>query len=481
MEQAAPDPAPPEPPRSIEDRFWDFWARINPHLVPPRHFTVYVRRVLAGVGGDLRVAFAAPPQHGKTEVTLALIAFLVVEFPGRRWAYITYNQGRANIISRKFRRLMASAGVVVAGTLATAILPSGGQMLFTSVDGGITGEPVDGVAVIDDPYKGRKQADSEQWRQVVEDTYREAIETRLHPGASLFLLATRWHPQDLTGTVTAPDADEPFEYINLRAIADGPVNENGVVADDPNGRKPGEALFPERRPLEYLAKKRKRVLEFAWEALFQGRPRPKGGKVFLGVHYYRELPKHFSGGFGLDLAYSTKRNADDSSVVELLRADDILHPVDGEPMYFVASAHTKHVTAPEFAVTLRACHTRRPGFAMVWRCAGGEKGSADFLIEKGLPIEIGNSPGKLEGWQHCAPAWNTGHVLVPDPDMYEVGSREREELEAWLWPFLDCLHNVTGTGKEHDDPADALSNIFDELRGEEDSGGAAIAGGRKQH
>lgn len=469
MDEATPPP--PEPVKSTEERFWEFFARVNPHLVLPRHFTVYVRRVLCAIGGDLRLVFAAPPQHGKTEVTLALIAFLVLEHPGKRWAYITYNQQRANTISRKFRRLMASAGHVSGGTLAVTYLPGGGQILFTSIDGGITGEPVDGAAFIDDPYKGRKEADSEQRRKVVDDTYREAIETRVHPGASLFLLATRWHPQDLSGTLTDTAAEEPFEYINLRAIAEGATNDNGAVADDPNGRKVGEALFPEKWPVEALAKKRAKILDFAWQSLYQGRPRPKGGKVFRGTHFYTKLPERYSGGYGLDLAYSVKKKADDSACIELWK--ETFH--DGrDALYYIVTADAKHVEAPEFAITLRARHVKRPSFTMVWRCSGTEKGSADFLIEKGLPIEVKQSPGdKLIGVQHAAPAWNEGRILVPDPDVFDC--------EEWLFPLLDVIHNFTGGGKEKDDPVDALGNIFDELRGEADAGGAATAGGRKQH
>src|SRR5687767_8258332 len=108
LEQEAPEaPAPPPSPteqRSTEERFWEFWDRVNPHLYRPEHFAVYVCEVLRAVGGELRLVFAAPPQHGKTEITLALIAFLTVLFPGRRWAYVTYNQKRANSVARKFKR-----------------------------------------------------------------------------------------------------------------------------------------------------------------------------------------------------------------------------------------------------------------------------------------------------------------------------------------------------------------------------------------
>lgn len=462
-EQPRPQPQTAEP-RSTEDRFWSFFARVNPHLLPPWHFRIYVRRLLRAVGGDLRLAFAAPPQHGKSETTLALLAFLVLEHPGKRWAYVTYNQKRANNIARKFRRILANAGEVAAGTLAVTYIAGGGQILFTSIDGGITGEPVDGAVFIDDPYKNRKEADSQQRRAVIEETYREAIETRVHPGASIFLLATRWHPDDLTGVLVAGDAANdvaPWECINLPAIAE---NDN-----DPNGRQPGEALFPEKWPIEALQRKRSKVLEFAWQALYQGRPRPRGGKIFHEPTFFKRYPEGYRGAYGIDLAFTAKTTADWSVCVELLREE---RPRGEEPVFYVRMVNRAQVEAPEFTLTLRARHIKHPNWRMLWRASGTEKGSASFIREKQIPLEVKNPPGdKLVAATPVAEAWNAGRIQVPDPDMYPAGSREREELEAWLYPFLDIVRNFTGSGKEKDDDVDALGNAFEALRVSADDGG----------
>jgi phage terminase large subunit-like protein len=412
--------------------------------------------VLLSVGGDLRLVFAAPPQHGKTEVTLALIAFLVLENPGRRWAYITYNQKRANAVSRKFRRVIANAGEICSGGLAQTYLPGGGQILFVSIDGGLTGEPVDGAAFIDDPYKNRKEADSQSRRELIEETYRESIETRVHPGASIFLLATRWHPQDLSGTLTSPpdEEDEPWEYINLRAIAEGETNDNGIVEDDVNGRRVGEPLFPAARPLEYLNKKRRRVGEFAWEALYQGRPRPKGGKVFHGQTWYTEYPKVYAGCFGIDLAYSAKTSGDFSVCLELWRE---LRGKGQLPWFYIIHVDRGQVEPTEFALTLRARNIKRPQFKMHWRASGTEQGSAKFLREKRLPIVTHTPPGdKFVSATEVSIAWNDGRVLVPDPEVFP-------ETEEWCIALLDLLHNFTGVGQEHDDEVDALGTAHDML------------------
>jgi phage terminase large subunit-like protein len=435
----------------------DFQVRVSPTLHKAVHFKCYADKLEIGVGGGLRLVFAAPPQHGKTQVTLHGLAWLIKNHPGKRHAYVTYGAKRARSVARSVKRILTAAGIEVGGTLDHITLPNGGQCLFTSIDGGITGEPVDGVAVIDDPFKNRKEADSATRREVVEMAYREAIETRVHPGASIFVLATRWHPQDLSGVLIA----EGWEYINLPAIAE---NDN-----DPNGRAAGEALFPKLWPIEALESKKAKVLGFTWAALYQGRPRPKGGKVFHEPHYYTALPtKSFRGAFGVDLAYTAKSSADHSICVELWR-EETAEPE--RPLYYVVHVDRAQVEAPEFTVVLKTRHDKRPGWPMRWRASGTEKGAATFIQRQGIPLVVQQPPGdKLVSATDVAAAWNDSRVLVPDEDVFPA-------CTEWLYAFLDILANFTGLGKEHDDDVDALGNAFDALR--KSQAGATVVKAKK--
>lgn len=396
------------------------------------------------------MVFAAPPQHGKTECTLHGLVWLILNHPGKRHAYITYSQTRARSVSRKVKRLLAAAGVDASGTRDLVQLPNGGQIVFTSIDGGITGEPVDGVAIIDDPFKNRKEADSAARRATVLDAYREAIETRVHPGASILCLATRWHPQDLSGTLVDEDK---WEYINLPAVAE---NDN-----DPNGRAKGEPLFQAMWPLEELRKKEAKVGPFTWSALYQGRPRPRGGVVFHEPTFFRVLPTTYRGAYGVDLAYTAKTTSDWSVCVSMLRERT------GDPLkdrYYVTNVVMKRVEAPEFALTLKARHVKQPAWKMLWRASGTEKGSAQFIQRMKIPLRVENPPGdKFVAAQDVAAAWNDGRVLLPDPEVF-AGHPGFEDLEEWLFEYIDIVTNFTGSGKEVDDPVDATGNAFEALQ-----------------
>jgi predicted phage terminase large subunit-like protein len=423
----------------------DFQVRVSPKWKRANHFRIYAEKLENAVGGDQRVVFSAPPQHGKTEVTLHGLAWLILQHPGKRHAYITYSTERTRSVARKFRRLLEAAGIPYTGSLNQIVLDGGGQCLFTSIDAGITGEPVDGIAIIDDPIKNRQQADSAARREVIDSAYREAIETRVHPGASIFVLATRWHPQDLSGTLI----EEGWDYINLPAIAE---------ENDPNGRAVGEPLFPECRPLDFLLKKKEALLDFGFSALYQGRPRPKGGKVFHEPTFYSKLPTEYRGAYGIDLAYTSKSSSDWSVNLELWRAES---RVEGnEPVFYVVHVDRAKVEPPVFAVTLKERHGRRP-WPMLWRASGTEKGSASFFVADDIPVEVRQPPGdKLVCATDVAAAWNAGRVLVPDTDAFP-------EAEVWLPAFLDIVANFTGSGKEHDDDVDALGNAFEALKSDE--------------
>jgi hypothetical protein len=443
----------------------DLMGRISPSYYRPKHFAHYAARWETAVGGGYRLVFAAPPQHGKTEVTLHGLCWIIQRFPDKRHAYITYSDKRTRSVAKKVKRLLASMGIIVGGTLAQMTLPGGGQCIFTTIDAGLTGEPVDGVAVIDDYYSGRKQADSAARRKAVEDSYREVVEPRVHPGGSIFVLATRWHPQDLSGVLIA----EGWEYINLPALAEGPVNDNGVVIGDPNGRRVGEALFPELWPVPELEKKRVKLLEFGWASLYQGRPRPRGGKVYHEPHFYSELPKDgYRGIFGLDLAYTAKTSADWSICVELWRVEPKKH--GDRVKYYVKNVDRKQVEADAFTLTLKARHVQRPSWPMHWRYAGTEKGSATF-IKKTVPLIATPVPGdKLVAATPAAAAWNAGDILVPDPEVFDGSSPSFPDCSEWLGPFLDVIGNFTGSGKEIDDDSDALATAYDKFQSS-DSGG----------
>ncbi len=436
----------------------DYAASLRPTWDRFDYFAPYAAELEKAIGGNLRLCFASPPQHGKTEFTLLGLLWTARYRPGYRHAYVTYNDDRATSVAKKFRRIAAEAGFVVRGTLNSVELRYEGHLvstfLFTSIGGGLTGESIDGLCVVDDPIKDREEARSAAKRRTCVEWWQSVARTRRHPGTSYVVMATRWPGGDLTDHLTKK---EGWRYINLKAIAAGPVNDNGVVIDDPLRRKAGDSLWA-RKPPEFFREDKADL--FWWSSMFQGEPRAQGMRVFaepgtegddgqiLGPRFYNELPKSgYRVAFGVDLAYTAKTSADSSVCIEGWEHDGKLYVVD---------VIKKQVEAPSFLLTLVACRARQPGAKFRFYAAGTESGSAQFIRRKiGRAFNVLNaSADKLVRSTDASVSWNTGKVLLPDPEAIEA---------PWLDDFIAVMTEFTGLPGGADDEADAFAAMHDQL------------------
>lgn len=434
----------------------DYVPRVTPRWVRPDWLAPYAALLERAIREPIRAVVAAPPQHGKTELTIHGFSWWFRKDGKRRHAYATYGQERSERVGAKARIIAERDGIGLRFRNNFWVdEKTGGSVLWTSIGGPFTGEPVDGVLVIDDPIKDRKQADSGVQREQIVDWFNDVAEPRCHPGSSIIVMATRWHPEDLSGVLVK----RGWEYLNLKAIAEGKTGPDGIVETDPLRRRAGEPLCESRKPLADLLEK-KRVNAYTFASLYQGEPRPRGGVVFGEPSYYDELPTTaYRVGYGIDLAYSRKTHADWSVCVELWKEQLQGVGADGKPLkplYYVVGVNRAQVQAPEFLLTLRTRQAKHRG-PMRWYLSGTEKGSADFIKAKVPELDLRPATvDKFARAQPVAEAWNDGRVLVPQTP--EDG-REPE----WLTVLLDEVKNFTGVDDIHDDQVDALAAAYDVL------------------
>ncbi|MGW3383353.1 terminase large subunit domain-containing protein [Streptomyces albogriseolus] len=145
-----------------------------------------------------------------------------------------------------------------------------GGMVTAGVGGPLTGRGAH-VACVDDPFKGSEDAGSPTQRDRVWDWWQSVLLTRLEPQGSVLLVNTRWDDDDLSGRLLKEEPED-WIVIDLPAIA--------LTDNDPLGRQPGEALWPERYNETDYARIRKSVGERVWWALYQQQPRPLEGGVW---------------------------------------------------------------------------------------------------------------------------------------------------------------------------------------------------------
>lgn len=149
-------------------------------------------------------------------------------------------------------------------------LDQGGKYRAVSVGAAVFGYGAH-IAVIDDYCGSIADALSQAERDATHRWYHGTIRNRLESEESaIVIVATRYHKNDLVGRLLKEQAEggDQWRVLSLPALC--------VNAGDAMGRKPGEALWPERWSTQHLENERKAlgISGYPWmfEALYQGTP-----------------------------------------------------------------------------------------------------------------------------------------------------------------------------------------------------------------
>lgn len=241
-----------------------------------------------------RLIWSMPPQEGKSvRVSQRFPLWLLLRDPDTRIAIASYELGTARRWGRAIRNDIATHGTLLdlkvrqdtSAAHEWQLDGHRGGVYSVGIGGALTGRPVD-VLLIDDPIKGRAEAESKLYRDACWDWWTDTARTRLAPDAPVVLILTRWHEDDLAGRLIANDHARVWRIVNIPAQAE--------ASDDPLGRQPGEYLTSARgrTQADWDATKRD-VGSRTWTALYQGRPAPaEGGMLKRGWWHYYTTPKH---------------------------------------------------------------------------------------------------------------------------------------------------------------------------------------------
>ncbi len=255
------------------------WAKLALEpLRPAAHHLRLIGELERLEAGEIdRLMVLMPPGSAKsTYVSVLFPAWWLHRRPRSAVIAACHTAELAEHFGRQVRRLVVEHGQALgyslvandraAGRWATS---AGGSYFAVGVRGPLIGRRAD-LVVIDDPIKSHAEADSALYRENTWNWFRSDLITRLRPHARMVVVMTRWHPDDLGGRLL--ERDSSWSVLRLPALAE---------ADDPLGRKPGEALWPEWEDGAALERKRAAVGSRVWAAQFQQSPRPDDGTLFL--------------------------------------------------------------------------------------------------------------------------------------------------------------------------------------------------------
>ena len=298
--------------------------KLNPRWIPAAHLMYISSKVAQGIAkGNARIIVSLPFRHGKSELITKYTTTWVLELYSH-WNIIlaTYGAELSTDFGRKVRDIIKENRDLLDVTIrpdaervAAWRTDQGGGMYSVGIGGAITGRGAN-VFLIDDYFKDIKEAMSQANRDAVYDWFRTVARTRVEPGGSIVIIATRWHPDDLIGRILENDRDKGrWDYIRIPGIAE---------EDDILGRLPGEALFPERYPLEVLQELKQEMGSFFFNAMVQQDPQ-SNEDALTNVDWLKvidEMPDltHLKLARAWDLAAS--ENAGDYTAGALLGLDE---------------------------------------------------------------------------------------------------------------------------------------------------------------
>jgi hypothetical protein len=254
----------------------DFVPKVTPTFMRPTHLAAFADLIERCEREPIRACVSVPPRHSKTEKVLHGIARYLKRHPDRTVAYVSYAADIARSKSRQARDYARAAGVQLrddSAALHEWRTPQGGGLLATGIGGPLTGHGVS-LLVVDDPFKNRSEADSPTVRESVYNWFTSTAMTRVEPGGSVLVVHTRWHPEDLIGRLLR-ETEVTWTSLNLPAI---------------NAK--GEALWPERWPVDALIQRKAEVGEHDWQSLYQGHPVAKAGRIYSEFDPVKHVRSH---------------------------------------------------------------------------------------------------------------------------------------------------------------------------------------------
>src|SRR5437763_7360358 len=171
-----------------------------------------------------------------------------------------------------------------------------GYRLATSTGGVLTGRGAD-IILIDDPLKP-EEALSDAQRKAANEWYDHTLYSRLNDKrhGAIVIIMQRLHEDDLVGHVLA---QEGWEILSFPAIAEADEVHRieTIWGEQCFRRRQGEALHPDREPLDTLDCLRRTIGEYNFAGQYQQSPAPLGGGLVKAEWFKRyrqsELPERF--------------------------------------------------------------------------------------------------------------------------------------------------------------------------------------------
>lgn len=390
-----------------------------------------------------RLIITEPPRHGKSLLATQLFStFYLGHKPKDSIILASYGDDLATDFGRWIRNAMATPfyehvfpNVKIAedsNARSRFHTSQGGGLFAVGKGGALTGRGGN-ILLIDDLFKNRQDASSALNRKNVKEWYRSTLRTRLMKDGAIIIINTRWHQDDLVGSLLQDGKDDEglaWHHINLPAI-----NEKN------------EALWPAMFPIEALLQTKKEIGSFEFEALYQQNPTPQEGGIVKRnwIKFYKAIPPKFDMMFqSWDMAFKDTDNSDYvvGSVWGVIGANIYLLDIVRDRMDFLSTKNAfRTLTAKWPRALVKLVEDKANGPAII-----------SELKNSIMGIKPINPQGSKQARLYAtAPLFESGNVLLPDPS-----------IAPWVNDYIEEL--VGFPGMKNDDQVDVTTQLLLEVK-----------------
>ena len=287
---------------SIEDITpYDIYSTLTVRdSVPAEHvwsISEYLLDTLLDEDKPNRLTVSQPPRTAKSSlITLSFPFWLILMNPEFNILIVNYSQDLANDFGLLLRQLfldnqslLAERDIFVSDkefSKSKFRFENGrgellGSIRLVGTGGGITGRDVD-ICIVDDYIKGFDDCTPTQLDKLY-NWFKGVLLQRLEPHSKLFILATRWHSQDIIGRLQEDEPDK-YQFVEIPAI-------------NPDG----SCIWSNRYTPDFFEERRKEIGDRLFESLYQQRPLDESGDFFdidcinFETDYYDQNTSHIIG------------------------------------------------------------------------------------------------------------------------------------------------------------------------------------------
>lgn len=467
------------------DSFSCFVEYMTPDEPPAAHHEFFCEKFEAIERRDiLRACFSCPPGHAKTKFFSRMgPAWYMGRNPNHKYLQGGHSQAFSeNEFGKHVRDLVSDPKyqqVFPGVQLNPKSTAAGNWRLADSRGGYVTkgvGQSIAGyrgnIGGIDDPFGSREDAQSALTRNTTGNWLFTDFRTRLLPNSPLFIVATRWHPDDLIGRVeemTKKGVGIPWEIYNLVAL----IENEEDMANDPLGRSMGEALWPEFYSVNELLEIKAGLPSGDWFALYKGKPRDIEGNIVKSAWFkrYDRYPVNVTTSSGFERRVRRITLSLDCAEKATARSDYTVAGVWIEDMvgrHYLVDVLRKRMELTDIITEVEAMAARwNVGTILVEEAGAG--------IQY-LQLRQGKAPAPLIGIKVKNQSKEFRFDLVTP--MFEAGEVWLPKKAPWLTDYEAEILAFTGMGDKHDDQVDMTSQYLSWARRRGSYGSKRLKGTR---